>query len=692
MPVEPSSLQLTTTYNFQVSQTGIYRVSYESLQGAGLDLAGVPVNELTVLNQGQMVPVYVYMPNQSSTFGAGGYIEFYGQALDTLYTGTNIYTVQVTTSPVNQLPLVDATAGNGSMAAGSYSATLNIHNRNGYVNTTPGDDPWYDTAMWTYTTPQSWSFPFMINGLASSAVPNSLELTLWGGSAFVKNPDHHLQVKINGMQVADTTFDGIVAQDVKITLPAGSLHEGSNSMQLTLPGDEGVDYDVIYLQKYSLTYQRQFQAQNGQLTFSAAGDMFSVTNLPTGNVVVYRISKAGEERLANVQVQPSGSTYTASFAGSKESATYLVSTVEALNKAGLAATRIPPASLNQQAQYLIISHPNFISGLGPLVQFHQQQGLTVNVVDVNDLYAKYTYGVFDPSAIKQYIAYAAKNLGTKYVLLVGGDSFDYRNFTGLNSISFIPSLYMGTGPDANFIPVDPLYADVNGDNVPDLAIGRLPVSSLSELGMVINKTLAYESKTYGGTAVFASDQNDGVVSYKDLINSMASELPSSWKVQKIALDDLSISAARTQLQAAMNAGTALVTFAGHSGPDSWAMNDLFDTTDAGKLTNAGKPFVVVQWGCWNNYYNDPEYQFLAQSFLFSGNNGAAAVFGATTLVDSNSEQMLGNLLTPRMTTAGATIGQAVQDAKSVLAQTHPEMLDVLLGWSLLGDPALVVAP
>jgi hypothetical protein len=34
------------------------------------------------------------------------------------------------------------------------------------------------------------------------------------------------------------------------------------------------------------------------------------------------------------------------------------------------------------------------------------------------------------------------------------------------------------------------------------------------------------------------------------------------------------------------------------------------------------------------------------------------------------------------------IGQALQDAKRELSQTHPELLDVLLGWSLMGDPAL----
>jgi hypothetical protein len=89
---------------------------------------------------------------------------------------------------------------------------------------------------------------------------------------------------------------------------------------------------------------------------------------------------------------------------------------------------------------------------------------------------------------------------------------------------------------------------------------------------------------------------------------------------------------------------------------------------------------------------DPVNNYLVQKFLFSGDKGAAAVLGATTLIDSGSEQILGELLMPHLVTPGMSIGQAMQDAKRELAQTHPELLDVLFGWSLMGDPALVVEP
>ena len=142
----------------------------------------------------------------------------------------------------------------------------------------------------------------------------------------------------------------------------------------------------------------------------------------------------------------------------------------------------------------------------------------------------------------------------------------------------------------------------------------------------------------------------------------------------------------------MNQGVALVSFTGHSGPTSWTFSNLFNTSDAAALTNTGKPFVVVQWGCWNTYYVDPVNNYLVQKFLFSGDRGAAAVLGASTLTDSGSEEMLGALLTPRLVIPGLPVGQALQESKSELARTHPELLDVLLGWSLMGDPALVIQP
>ncbi len=110
------------------------------------------------------------------------------------------------------------------------------------------------------------------------------------------------------------------------------------------------------------------------------------------------------------------------------------------------------------------------------------------------------------------------------------------------------------------------------------------------------------------------------------------------------------------------------------------------------MTNYGQPTLVTQWGCWNTYYVSPDYNTLAHRFLLSGDQGAAAVLGASTLTLSSSEELLGQKLMPYLLQPGMTVGQAVHAAKRDLAASNPELPDVLLGWTLLGDPALQVVP
>ena len=110
------------------------------------------------------------------------------------------------------------------------------------------------------------------------------------------------------------------------------------------------------------------------------------------------------------------------------------------------------------------------------------------------------------------------------------------------------------------------------------------------------------------------------------------------------------------------------------------------------LTNNDRPFVAVQWGCYNTYYVDPVNNSLVQSFLFSGDQGAAALLGAATRTNSESEHALGIFLTPRLSKSGEPVGRALLDAKHELAKTNPQLVDVLLGWTLIGDPTLVVEP
>ena len=429
-----------------------------------------------------------------------------------------------------------------------------------------------------------------------------------------------------------------------------------------------------------------------------------MSQLPSQNVVVYRQSPqfsylggpgqvhGGLVRLTGVQVAAADDGYSVTFAGVPERATYLVSAEEALLKPTIQAGRVRADITSAQVRYLVISHPDFTERIGPLVRARRAEGLSTLVVEVRDIYDRFGGGILDAQAIRDYVRYATTRMGVEYVLLVGGDTYDYRGYRYPEAISFIPSLYAATGPIVQFAPVDPLYADVNGDGVPDVAIGRLPVRTSAELASVVNKILAYQGKNYQRTAVFAADRYDARASFERASDAMVAQLPPDWEVSLAYIDDAGVDSARAALLRAMNEGRALVSYFGHSDSTRWSFENLFTAADAQALQNAQRPTVVTQWGCWNTYYVSPQQESLSHALLLSGEHGAAAVLGATTLTEAFSDEELGKRFMPRLVQPGARIGSALLAAKADLAASYPHMRDVLLGWTLLGDPAARVVP
>ena len=680
--------------DLRVTQTGLQRASYEALAAAGLDLAGVNTNQLALLNRGAAVPLRLVAATgngkKASSFGPGGYIEFWGEALDTLYTGTNVYTLLREPSSSRSIGS-DARTPSGTPPA-FYMDTVRVERNLRYSFGSPIADPWYDTRMLAFTSPATFNLNLAVDGYVAGAAPATLTVELWGSTVWPASPDHHVKVALNGVALSDTTYDGRVAHTVTAQLPAGVLQEGTNTLTLTVPGDLGTDFDLQSLESYSITYPRAFAARGGRLDFTAAGPSFKVTGLGSSSVVAYRLDASGPVQLSGVQVQAGGGGYQATLPGGAQPARYFVADAAGVFGPAVQAARAYTDITSGNADYLMISHPAFAGGLGSLVGMHQSAGRSVKVVDVEDVYAQFSHGILDPQAIRAYVAHAVQRMGTQYVLLVGGDSYDYRNYLGAGSTSFLPTLYAATGNLIFFAPADPLFADVSGDGVPDVPIGRFPVRTLAELDAMIAKTAQYAGKDYGHTAVMAADRFDAVakMSFKFHSDQILEQLGQDWGAQRAYLDDLSLSDARSALLAAINAGTALTSYVGHSGPTAWTFSGLFSSADAAGLSNSGRPTVVVQWGCWNTYHVEPLYNTLGHNFLLFGDRGAAAVLGSATLMETESALRLSEKLAPLIGSSGTTVGSAVTAAKQALAAEAPELVDAILGWTILGDPALVV--
>jgi len=668
-----------------VDQDGIYRVTYEDLLDAGMDLRNVPVAHIGVTNQGNSVPIYT---EARGRFGPGDFIEFYAEALNTLYTDANVYVLHVDNHVSARMREENLARVRGTPVV-TYLETFSMARERSYHVTSRFDTPWFDTRMLVTSRPRQWNFDFDLEGMVpESASQMSVEFygtTRW--EDFL--PDHHVEVYVNGTRQADHWFEGHHAQALSLNLAPGLLHEDGNTLTIRLPADTGVPGAVVNFVGFEVEYPRVLSARDGSLIFDSQDSLLRVSGLNTPQPVLYRVENDQVTRFRQIDIDGEG-PYSATFAGTGQLATYVIGDPAAFPAPALEIGWSETDITSGQADYLMISHPAFMEGLQPLVAYHESLGRVVKVVSVHDVYDQFSHGIFDPLAIQSYIRATAESMGYEHVLLVGADTYDYKNNLGVNSVSFIPSIYGSTSDLIQFAPLDALFVDLNGNNVPDLPIGRLPVRTPADLDEIIHKTMEYAQRPYRETAILASDKQEPGAIFSSQLDQITTESLDGWFLERAYLDELSVPAAKERLMTGINEGASLTAFLGHSDFGIWTFSGLFSINDVSNLSNHGRPTVVAQFGCWNTYHVLPAFNTLGHRFLLTEDRGAAVAMGSATRTNVSSGLQFGHRLMPRLLTPGMTIGQAVTAAKQQMAHDRPYMQDMILGWTILGDPALVI--
>ncbi len=689
-----------------VSHDGLQRIGYDDLLAAGVDWTGVDVEAIALTFEGQPVARHV---SSASVFGPGDTIEFLGHSADSLYTRTNVYELLLDASVARQPVLVTSVPEQVSTSAW-YQAVAGDTGNAQYDFASPIDDPWYRHRLLTYENSTSWQYEIEAMDWLPGVADAELRVTGWGGTAWPQSPDHHLQILFNGVMVDDVTANDLEVISSIATIDA-SLMTIANNLTLTMPGDTGVAFDLINLDGYQLHYPARLQARANRLDFvpvgvqgelragsddihsdgfeSVTSDGVSVSHFDEPEIASWAVSGSEVYRMTTA-VSVDGNGFSADIVTLPDPETrYWMATAGSMHKPSLQRRALPAEPILQAAQYLMIAHPDFIDALEPLALFHQARGLQVRIVSVEDVYSAYSHHRVDAYAIAAFIRDSIQQSGTAYVLLVGGDSYDYLDHLGIGSVSFIPTLYAPTDDLISYTPSDSLLADIDNDLVADVPIGRLPVRTVSELQLAISKIVDYSQNSFSSTALFSADDNE---TFAAISSSQMALLPQGWSIDTAFLTEDTVEGANQRITSAINQGTALVSYFGHSGPDAWSFDGLYTTSDVLALNNSGKPTFINQFGCWNTYFVSPLSNTMAHSFLLSGDRGAAAVMGSATLTSSAHEALLGTYLIPLLAEPGTRIGDAIVQARNSLAMEQPGYLDVILGWTLLGDPALVIQP
>ena len=371
------------------------------------------------------------------------------------------------------------------------------------------------------------------------------------------------------------------------------------------------------------------------------------------------------------------------------------------------ASTTGPATQTPGADYLILTTGDLAPAASSLAALRAAQGLQTAVVDVGDVMTEFNYGIYSPHALQSFLSYvhATWNPVPRYVVLAGAASFDYRNFLGFGG-ELVPTLMVST--NSGLFSSDNHLVDINGDGIPDFAVGRLPVLTNAErqLQSYVAKLAAYEA-TPGGQwinqALFAADEtgpDDGLANYAADSVAIAGGLPALYVPQQVAaLSSSDITAARATLfSCARQHGLGLVNYFGHAGLDRLPRRSACWTVERcrhldqrpcaiASSSAARSPATSIASTCPS--FSSPS----ASCWPTQANGGAVGNLELRRSLSYHSEgKELARLFYLDLGIPGSfRLGDVMLHALTQYAN-EPGLLDTVDLYTLLGDPATQVKP
>ena len=315
--------------------------------------------------------------------------------------------------------------------------------------------------------------------------------------------------------------------------------------------------------------------------------------------------------------------------------------------AALAGWAAPaPGQAAAMTNRLMVVAPNaFHSALQEFVAYKRTL-LPTELLSLEDILQK-TSGADDPEKLKRFLYAQWRERGLGYVLLVGDVDVLPVRFMVLDRVTpaafdyaFYPSdLYYGdlAKADGSFEDWNArkegfhagYFGEVRGEKnktdpinydeihyLPEVAVGRWPVSTPAEARVVADKTAAYERMLLAHSAPHPQRAGfvvtGGWVDSRQLVDGLAAKLAGAWQLEKRYYSDAGQPSAtpppnHQQVRQLLNEGVGLVVHTGHGQPDGW--DQCFSVSDLDHLTNAMQLPVIISAGCSTAYFSPlPPYE------------------------------------------------------------------------------------
>ena len=372
-------------------------------------------------------------------------------------------------------------------------------------------------------------------------------------------------------------------------------------------------------------------------------------------------------------------------------------------------------------ELLVVFPEKFRTEAEQLIRFKKEnEDLEVTGCSATEIYNEFSSGKTDPTAIRDYCRYLYELAPGKfrYLLILGDASFDYKNNNNADyadvdlliptyeSRESLEPVYSFASDDyfAFLDPHEGLWPEgksvnnqwistTSDDHIMDIAVGRIPARTLSELRNYIAKYTVYrqsvEHVSWNNRLAFVADNRDYNLHQRDAEELEATALQAfpGFMNDKLYLDDFpvqngTVPEANRRLHELVNNGSYLITYIGHGAEDGLTSEKLLTLSDIMTFRNAGRLPIWFTATCQFGKFDNPGVVSGAELMLLRPQTGAIALLTTTRPVYSSTNQLVNQAFFSHITGAG-TLGELFRITKNQSVQG-----EINRNFSLLGDPSL----
>ncbi len=727
-PVDPSaapssaSLVPTARQRIQVRQTGVVRLDHATMSSTGFASESLSTWKLT--SRGVEVPLEI-QDDGDGTLEPGEWVRFYGQALDDEpktvlntdvpnapdlfeardFTDENVYFLTVEAGSRARMATRASSPTMTRTPPADFEAVAHAETDNDW-RPLAGNDPWYWAPILCFSgcSPSSRTDSVALPGLSQGTLPIRVVVRLRGssddGAVF---PDHRTRISLlnsTNQTLAtnndDGSFDGRTIYTHDFTYAPGGAVTNPVSVRVE-PISSGAVNRVV-LDAVDLRYRRAFTALSDALTFDWIDEdaEFVVSGLSGSAPAIYEVTKllggtgiSDTVRLTGAAVSGAG-PYAARFRMDNDPGLpdgsprrFVVAGDAAIGApapADFSADTVSDLrSTSNQADLLVIAHPTVVdaspsSALSQFLAHRASQGISSKIAMIRDVQDEFGDGLEGPLAIRSFLQWVMStgpgegwaSPKPAYVLLLGDGSYQYKG--GEAAGNLVPTqILFKDDPSLGYYASDNLLADVDGDQTPDLVVGRISARSMAESNLVFQKVLDYELSPPAGNwrrnALFVSDRGKGYnveeavdfESMNDQAESFMRRPPFTTRKLRYWSDfcggtcpyPSAANAMRAAIKAGINGtldggggcgagdGAALVQYSGHGNFDWWSDDAFFDDfltpRDSSFLVNGTcLPWLMVHT-CLSAGFHTTSDHSMGEDWLKRSGGGAIAIFSPTGL-------------------------------------------------------------